>query len=213
MPSPQAHTLEEHRDYLYKIVRLKLFFLHKWLSEHPEEKFTDAIRNRVDIYRKTDANPGPMTPSVCYFDALAWKTMEDEAEALYRRYQNDSDRAVFEDKAFEVFRPSIDARCERDYLDVSSLAAYQCGSLRYDTALQQDGKTVGFHISNAVAPHSIFSNPYYLPACFECLMRETEIKMGAERISSWTWLNSYPRWLAFFPKEWQDNLSEEKRNV
>ena len=52
-------------------------------------------------------------------------------------------KAVFEDKAFEVFRPSIDARCERDYLDVSSLAAYQCGSLRYDTALQQDGKNIG----------------------------------------------------------------------
>ena len=36
MPSPQAHTLEEHRDYLYQIVRLQLFFLHRWLSAHPE---------------------------------------------------------------------------------------------------------------------------------------------------------------------------------
>ena len=31
-PNLQAKTLEEHRQYLYEIVRLKLFFLHLWLD-------------------------------------------------------------------------------------------------------------------------------------------------------------------------------------
>ena len=32
-------TIEEHRNYLYEIVKLKLFFLHRWMAEHPDEKY------------------------------------------------------------------------------------------------------------------------------------------------------------------------------
>ncbi len=211
MPAPQAHTLEEHRDYLHQIVRLQLFFLHRWLTAHPEESFRDAIRNRVDIYRKTDANPGPMTPSVCFFDAPAWKSMEDEAEALFRRFPDDG--SAFENHAFEVFRKSLDARCERDYLDESSLSACQCGSLRYETSLQPDGETVNFHIANAVAPQSIFSDPDYLKNCFFELMNQTEHTLGARRIATSSWLNSHPRWLALFPQEWHERMEAENRNI
>ena len=47
-------TLSEHRQYLHQIVRLKLHFLHGWLRAHPEETFAYGLRNRVDIFRKTD---------------------------------------------------------------------------------------------------------------------------------------------------------------
>ena len=59
-------TLEEHRQYLYDISRLMLFYVHLHLTNlHPgEESFQQVIRNRVDIYRKTDANPGPHTPAL-----------------------------------------------------------------------------------------------------------------------------------------------------
>ena len=52
MATVTPKTQEEHRLYLYEIVRLKLFFMHHWLSTHPEEKPVDVLRNRIDIYRK-----------------------------------------------------------------------------------------------------------------------------------------------------------------
>ena len=61
-PIPLPKTLEEHRQYLHDVVKLKLHFLHGWLQRHPEESFVDALRNRVDIYRKTDINPGGLNP-------------------------------------------------------------------------------------------------------------------------------------------------------
>jgi len=32
-------------------------------------------------------------------------------------------------------------------------------------------------------------------------------------IRTYTWLNSYPPWLEFFPQEWQDNQSDEGFDV
>ena len=49
--------------------------------------------------------------------------------------------------------------------------------------------------------------------CFKLLMKETELRYGADTLTTTTWLNDRPRWLAFFPEEWQQNLSprDEKR--
>lgn len=193
-------TIEEHREYLHQIVKLKLFFLHKWLEEHPDEDFRFVIRNRVDIYRKTDANPGPLNPAELFFDAPAWLDMEDAAYAIYQRLKKD--RAAFEREAFEVFRASLDARCERDFTDRTSISRYQCGSLRHELQLAPDGKTVYFHIANAVAPHSIFDDPAYLPKCFMQLMDEVEEQLGATIIATDTWLNGNLKWLRLFPREW-----------
>lgn len=208
---PVPKTLEEHREYLYKIVRLKLFYLHLNLTElHPEESFTTAIRSRVDIYRKTAANPGPHTPKELFFDAPAWKTMEDAAQACFEA--NRHDRAAFEEEAFDIFRASIDARCERDFLDNSVIANYQCGSLKHEYALNEDG-CLGFHIGNAVRPHSFFDDPLYLPRCFRALLRVAEELYRAQGIFTDSWLNSNPKWLAEFPDEWQKNLSAPRTNV
>ena len=49
-PEPLPKTLEEHREYLYGIVKLQLFYLHlRQTEQDPNEPFRDAIRNRVDI--------------------------------------------------------------------------------------------------------------------------------------------------------------------
>ena len=202
-------TLEEHRTYLYDIVKLKLFFVHSWLSSHPDESFSSVIRNRVDIYRKTEANPGPHTPSELFFDAPAWLDMEREAETLYKKYR--SDEETFERLAFEVFRESTDRRCERDYLDTSVLARYQCGSLRHELAPDVPGGTLVFHIANAIRPRSIFEDRSYLYGCFDGLL-EVASSMGAKYIGTGTWLNSHKLWLSYFPQEWIDNMTDEDRN-
>ena len=127
---PPGHTLAEHREYLHEIVRLQLFFLHGYCREHPEEAFRDVLESRVDIYRKTDANPGPADPAECFFDREPWLSMRKACEMLYRKHQDN--REAFELEAFEVFRKSLDARCRRDWLDRSSLDGDQCGSLRHE---------------------------------------------------------------------------------
>lgn len=210
MSFQEAHTLEEHRDYLYQIVCLQLFFTHFWLERHPEETFSSVLRNRVDIYRKTNANPETLNPRELHFEEEPWLVMERAAEDVYRRFKDD--RAAFEREAFLVFKDSIDARCERDYLDTSALAAYQCGSLRHENALSMDGATVVFHIANAVSPKSIFSDPDYLPGCFRKLLDVAE-RMGAERIGTHSWLNDNPKWQALFPREWMENMRERNKNV
>ncbi len=206
-------TLEEHREYLHEIVKLKLFFVHLYLTEYgTQETFQEVIRNRVDIYRKTEANPGPHTPKELFFDAPAWKNMEDEAAALFERYKNIDDRAKFESEAFEIFRDSIDRRCLRDYQDNSVLANYQCGSLKHDMELSSDGY-LGFHMGNAVRPHSFYDDPLYLPRCFRALLRVAELKFHAKGIYTHSWLNSSSRWCAQFPEEWQKNMSEPNPQI
>ena len=39
-------TLDEHRDYLFSMVRLKLFFLARWQKSHPEEEFSFILSGK-----------------------------------------------------------------------------------------------------------------------------------------------------------------------
>ena len=215
MSAPIDHTLEEHRDYLYQIVRLKLFFLHNWLKEHPEETFKSVLRRRVDIYRKCDENPGALNPVDLHFDEAPWLKLENAAEAIYNDCKDDC--AAFEEQAFLVFKPSLDARCERDYLDDSVQKAYLacgCGSLKHETQLfDPENKTVTFHIANMVSPKSIFTDKDYLPRCFLTMLDAVEQKLGAKQIRTSTWLNQNPKWLALFPQEWFDNMQPPNEDV
>ena len=208
--SLRPKTLEEHREYLHKVVRLKLFFMHGWLAAHPAEQFINVLRNRVDIYRKTDANPGPHTPSAIDWDAPAWHELETALAGAYERHRGDVVR--FEEEGFAILKPSLDARAERDYLDPSVLQRYQCGSLRHNV-YNEPTQDVGFHIANAVSPRSIFDDPLYLPCCFMILMDQVEAKYQAVNIQTGTWLNAHPRWLELFPQEWHDNMSEPNTDV
>jgi len=203
-------TLEEHREYLHEIVKLQLWFVHYWLEEHPEENFVDVLRGRVDIYRKTDVNPGTINPNVLYYDDPRWVAMEKGAEKAYERHKND--RAAFEAEAFELFRNSLDDRCERDYADQSECPRYQCGFLRHDLELRADGK-LGFHIANFCSPRSFFDYPDYMKGCFLMLLDKAEHTYGTTHIATGTWLNSMPRWCEWFPEEWKTNMSEPNTSV
>jgi hypothetical protein len=203
-------TLEEHRDYLYQIVLLKLFFMHHWLAGHPLEKPVDVLRNRIDIYRKTDANPYGLSPAKIDWDAPDWQVLEQALLQIYDRCHQDV--ATFEKEGFAVLRTSIDARVERDFRDTSHLGHYQCGSLRHNVH-DAPLKEVGFHIANRISPKSIFDDRLYLPCCFMVLMKHVEVQYQAEFITTGTWLNSNSKWLSLFPQEWHDNLGEPESDV
>ena len=210
MTTPAPKTVEEHRDYLYQIVRLQLFFLHRWLAAHPGEAPVDVLRKRVDIYRKTDANPGGLNPTDIDWNAPAWQSLE---QALLCAYDgNRQDAAAFEQEGFGILRASIDARVERDFHDQTHLDRYQCGSLRYDVH-DASCREVMFHIANRISPTSIFAHPLYLPCCFMVLLEHVEANYRAEVIGTHSWLNSNPKWMVLFPQEWTDNLGEPSTDV
>jgi len=205
-------TLDEHREYLYQLVRLNLFFLRNWLTEHPKETLSAVLRKRTDIYRKTSINKELLNPATLNFECPEWLKLEHQLELVYKQHKDNA--ATFEDAAFAVFKDSIDERVEKDYKDDSRLAGYQCGSLRYnehEDVLKHE--TTSFHIANALQPESFFADPQYLPRCFLDLMRQTAEKYGSTKLYTGTWLNSLPRWLELFPQEWQDNLSPKNTDV
>lgn len=202
-------TLEEHRQYLYDICRLQLFFMSRWIKEHPEEKFSEILRNRIDIFRKTDLNPEGLNPVCNYFDTPGWLKLESRLEEIWQMVKGDE--KCFEEWGFDLIRPHLDNRCERDYLDKSRLAGYQCGFLRHNLAAADD--TLGFHIANDRQPNSIFDDMAYVKECFNKLLDAAENQFHVSHIGTGTWLNNNPKWLALFPPEWKEGLGEPNTNV
>lgn len=209
MNSPK--TLAEHREYLHEIVRLKLWFLHRRLAAHPGEPFETALRERVDIYRKTDLNPEGMNPATLHFDSPAWLELERQAAACYARNRDSAE--AFEAEAFELFRPSIDRRSERDFAE-NPLTGYQCGFLRHELRTEPDAPdTLLFHIANDMAPDSFLDHEDHIRDCFTKLLDIAEREFHASNITTCTWLNELPKWLRIFPPEWVENMGPRNTDV
>ena len=92
-------TLAEHRQYLHEIVRLKVWYLWCRLHTYPEEDLRFVLRERVDIYRKTDLNPEEMNPKALHFESSGWLALEDELQALWESAKGDAARFAMADAA------------------------------------------------------------------------------------------------------------------
>lgn len=209
---------KEVEDFLLSSVRLKLWFLRRWLFCHPDEPFSAALEQRVDIFRKTSLNPGHLDASV--HDTSRpdeWKTLAGDIESFYDRGKKNGSFEEYEELSMARLSPFLLARAERDTEDIRSgkdTANYQCGSLRYNlTPDSANPQRIGFHIANACHPGSPFADRNYFPACFIVLMTQCQLKFGVTEIGTSTWLNSNPKWLELFPQEWQNNLSLHDKDV
>jgi hypothetical protein len=225
MVEPQKKTIEEHREFLSEYVRLQLWFIWTWMRSHPDENFRFTIRNRVDILRKTDLNKdrSKNTATPGNFDDPSWIELENQAYQVYLRMK-DTEANLFEQEAWNIFRPAVEARVERDFSEGDGLDNYQCGSLDYHHPTRflsyrltaglsylRNGspRRISFHVGNRIAPQSIFSDREYLPRCFFQLMDETREKFCVGALTINTWLNSHPRWLELFPQQWHENLTPQ----
>jgi hypothetical protein len=211
MVTPMRKTYEEHRQYLHDIVKLQLWFVWWWQHHHPDASFQSILRDRVDIYRKTKINRGMMNPPKPDFDAPEWLDLERHLSQLYLKHR--SDARTYENAAFHIIQPTIDARSKRDYEERPYVLDYQCGSLKYDRPKEEHPKRVSFHIANALSPQSIFADENYLPQCFADLMNKSASEYGADALGTCTWLNSHAKWLDFFPPEWSGNMEPRNKNV
>jgi hypothetical protein len=206
-----AKTLPEHRHYLAEIVKLKLWYLWKRLHAYPAETLGFVLRERVDIYRKTDLNPEGMNPKTLHFEDPRWRVLEKALEALWEETKDDAER--FESEGFQIFYPTLEARCERDFLERPYVLDYKSGSLTYDDPQANAPQRVSIHIANARSPGSIFEPVAYLADCLHRVMEGAEREFGAKELQTSTWLNNHPRFLSYFPSCWRDRLSRESEDV
>jgi len=163
-------TYEEHQDYLLSSARLALCFVWDWLEKHPEEQFDSAIRARVDIWRKTRFNPNHLDKVADDSVYPEWMALVAQLKDIYESARAKNDFKGYEKRCMELLSPEMTARIERDLSflsEMADLAGYQCGSLRYNTRVDEaNPQRIGFHIANACYPSSIFNDKKYLPACF-----------------------------------------------
>ena len=210
----------EYMGFLESFIRLMLWFARDWSARHPDESFASVVMKRTDIWRQTDFNPGPPSAPASQSDSScgAWFDLVGKLAAAYERTLGDDGSNRFEEQGFGLLRNHVVARVKSDLEDFKTtqrdIAAYQCGSLRYNTQPEaKNPRRIGFHISNACYPGSLFGDPLYMPACFLAMTIQCELKFGVTEITTTTWLNSHPKWLALFPEEWQSNLGEPDYDV
>jgi hypothetical protein len=215
-PNTGEITNDEQFDYLESSSRLMLWFAREWHKKRPDEDFESVIRNRTDLYRMTTFNSGGLDSPVGGYPE-AWLQILNKFLKIHNETKGEPDSAGFEQKCSEILRPYWMGRVERDVkgqADGTLVAGYQCGSLRYELAPDKNNpKRIIFHIANACYPGSLFDDRLYLPACLLVLTTQCAAKFGVTEIGTGTWLNSHPKWLEFFPKEWLKHMGASNDDI
>jgi len=209
-----ARTYEEHLDYLLQMTRLKCWFMWDWCRKHPDEDIIHCLRERVDIYRKSNINRESLNPQKQNFDHPEWRQLEKTCIELLQKFQKNDDGKGFEESCFELFEPTVTARSQRDFEERPYVLDYACGSLNYDPPHQDCPDRIFMHIANAVQPSSLFDDRTYLPNCLVDLMDTVSAQHSQVHIlRTSTWLNQHPKWLELFPQIWIEHMQPAQDDV
>ena len=203
-------TVEQNVQFVLEMAKLQLFFAWTHLASHDEADLAAVLRRRTDICQKTVYWPegkARLGVTDSDFEAIGeWLALEDELRTLYESTRGDTDSARFEAGAIELLRPALEPNVRKVSPPTLADGPRGCGSLCCDAPAEDTPKRIWVHIFNAVRPRSIFDDRRYLPECFECLMDKAEANYGADSLAIGTWLNTHPRWLELFPREWHENM-------
>lgn len=209
MSDARKKTPEEHREYIWSLTRLSLFFAWRWREGHPDESISEALKNRTPLFHHAlnlMRNEGEDHPQ--------WRALLAAAEALAPGMR---DAEAFEEAMFAQIRDFARDRADRFYAESVGVALppdWNVRSLKYDPPREGlPPSYCNFHIANALAPRSIFDDPDHLPECFLEVMDRGEREYGYDTLRTATWLNDHPAWLALFPREWRDNLGPRRQDV
>jgi len=214
----ELKTPEEHLQYLEDSIKLMLWFCHYWAMEHPDEDFIYTLEERVDIFCKTDLNKGGLYDWNRPEGDPEWKELMQKVVEI-KNSLGPEEHDKFEAKAFEIIKPRIKGRVERDMKDLHSeefRKHAENGPFWFDKEfinVPEQPKCINFHIYNSCYPGSIFDEPDYLPKFFLRMMNKAEEELGAERLSTLTWMNNLNRWINIFPPEYKAGLSEPDGDI
>jgi hypothetical protein len=181
-------------------------------------EFFDFAVEAAKVYKKR-------CPEKSFSDILKTHTMfpwslrsstseckEYPAEALTFLAEADEDL----DGAAAKFRPAM----EKIALRNSPLAQVWNPHFKPGMSLRWDGPHPSLpdnicivHMWNGIAPKSFLNEPRYLAENFIEILDDSQKHHPFDTLRTFSWLNSSPRYLAFFPQEWQDNLCNPHPDV
>lgn len=195
--------LARHLDYLRRIVRLKLWFVHHWLERHADETLPFTLRHRVDVYRKTTLWRGNGFSGEQDYALPEWQRAEQQLQVLLLEARHDALR--FEDGGYALFSDLVEPNAAYDYARALAGKGFQCGCLGYTPSAERPD-AVDVHISNTLSPRSLLDEPRVVHRALADLIVRARAEHGADRLAIGSWLNSHPRWLALWPAEYRASL-------
>lgn len=159
----------------------------------PEEKLSETLCKHT------------LFPYVLRSSAAACREYPPEAQAFLRELDVDPERAAAE------FRPVLVRLVSANFEGaMRPSASYVPGmSLCWSRPVDElEPNWCNFHIRNGISPKSFLNEPEYFAGNLLRIMEESEQKYPYDTLFTFTWLNSEPRFLRFFPEEWHRNLGE-----
>lgn len=198
--------IKPYKEFMESMIPLSLNFAYMWKICHPDERISEILSKRtylVELLRLNEAEKQTLTE---------WSDFLSEAGNYF---QGNPSKEYFEKDLTVRLTPFALSRFNKYYESRLVLPGkFNAGSLKYDAPLPELPRNhCNFHIANMVSPKSFFEDPEYMPRCFIELMSKSEKEYGYDTLQTFTWLNSRSRWLALFPQEWHDNVSEPDNQV
>ena len=183
-------SLEEHLQFADDCFTFSMRFVWDQQRRHPEMSRKELMGLTLFHYllRQVPTEPPDKDPLEFELAELADQVERMEDMEILRQPVIDRVREIYPNTLGPqcIFEPGRCLRFDRPHYDLP-------------------GKWCTFHIYNAKAPESILDDKAYMADNFRYIMDEGEKKFGYDHLYTFTWLNSLPQWLEFFPQEWHDN--------
>ncbi len=189
----QRKTLAEHLEFVESTARLSFFFAFRMKPRLPDETLEHILRLRMPLYHVAlGLNPEvPVEP--------------------FQHFPDAGDAAGFEEEMWCQCREFIVERGRTFYPDSQGMGLrgiWQAECFKFDPPRPETPRRCVFHIGNAKAPDSIFSDSTYIAEHLLEMLNLAEREYSCTEVCTGTWLNSNPHWLKFFPQEWQLRMEE-----
>ena len=170
----------------------------RWLADHPGDTRSDIIRRRTLftwLLRNTPSEQQDFPPEAEEF--LHWADRDWTVAAV--KFRSILPRILAANHPGAMghnpkFAPGMSVRPDKPHPD---LPRNWCI----------------IHMWNAISPKSFLNEDKYFAGCLLRVMDESEKEYGYDTLYTFSWLNASPRYLYFFPQEWQNNLDEPNRDI
>lgn len=195
-------TRADHLEYLHKMVRMSLFYAYWHTSITPNSSISDSINNQTLLFCQTEFNESYLSDTSGASTSSGWKNLLIK---IHNVHQLSNTSQEFEDAAFDIIKPHLESKAEKDLGAFAWFAGedYHSRSIVFFNE-NSTGEYLPIHLENTTYPISFLDNPVKFKSNLLSAIEFAE-KKGFRGISVTTWLNSKQRYLDFFPKSYKDS--------
>ena len=188
------YTEQEYLEICREMFDFLLKYVKRYKSDHPEESYSEILRNHSllgFIIRNTSSECRDFPEEVVSFlseSDIDFETAGEKYRKIIPELASKNVEGAFSQN--KKFVPGMSLRWSEPNPAVP------------------ENWTI-FHMWNALKPSSFLSEPEYLAENFMIIMEEAQFAYPQfDTLYTASWLLSEPRFLAFFPEEWMQNLSK-----